>query len=1061
MLNFIIRTALSYRLLTVCLSLAVIVVGSVLTVGLPIDVLPNLTRPRVTLVTECAGLAPEEVEQRVTFPLETAITGAPGVTSVRSSSDIGLSMIQVDFDWGANIYTSRQIIQERISMVRDRLPANVELHMGPISSLLGQIMTIGMWSEDGSTNPLELRTQADWVVRQRLLTIPGVSQVISMGGGRKQYQVLVDQHLMHQYEVSLQDVQDALQKSNLNVTGGYVSSEANELLIRGLGMVKSIDDIRRIVVRNTTERPILIENVAEVREEAQQKRGDSSVNGRDAVVLTIQKQPGADTREVTDAIHEALDSLKSALPPDVRLESTYEQRDFIDYSVRNVVEALRDGAILVVIVLFLFLLNFRTTFITLTAIPLSILVTGLVFHWFEMSINVMTLGGIAVALGELVDDAIVDVENIFRRLRQNRQSDNPKPVLQVIFYASVEVRNAIIISTILVIVVFAPLFALSGLAGRMFAPLGVAYIISILASTVVSLTVTPVLSYYLLPAARATAREGDGFLLRSLKQLAEPLIRFSMSSYGTTIALSTVLIGFLLSVIYAVQMGKDFLPKFDEGAAQVNLFAPPGTSLPLSRELTRMADRNLAKLLQSEQNPDGPVRWFTCRTGRAELDEHVMGVNTSEYVLSLNPDSGLSRQQIEAELMAAVEDIPGVETEVEQPIYHLISHMLSGVTAQIAIKLYGDDLDVLRREAKRIEQAIADVPSIKPPVIEQQDITPQFRIELDSDRLAYYGIQAQFVQDFVETAMHGRVVSQVFDGQRSFDLMLRLAEPYRNDLANFHRTPLELPSGKIIPLDSVARVYESGGPNTIKRDDGRRRIVIRVNTIDRDLSGVMSDLESRISPLKLPEGYFVMYGGQFQAQQEASQRILLLSIVALVAVFVVLYSAFPSRALVLQILIALPAAFIGGMIGLKVTGQTMSTAAMVGFISLGGIAARNGLLLMSTYLDGMRESGFSQEMILRGSLERLAPVLMTALTTGIGLIPLVIGGHLPGKEILFPVATVILGGLVTATLCEFLVRPGLFWNFGGDAARQLTDEQNPAHIDARPLPSNQPATATG
>lgn len=1059
MLNFIIRTALQNRLLTVCLSLAVIVVGSVLTAGLPIDVLPNLTRPRVTLITECKGLAPEEVEQRVTFPLETAITGAPGVTSVRSSSDIGLSMIQVDFDWGANIYTSRQIIQERISTVRERLPDNIELHMGPISSLLGQIMIIGMWSEDGSTNPLELRTQADWVVRQRLLSIPGVSQVISMGGGRKQYQVLVDQHLMHQYEVSLQDVQDALQKSNLNVTGGYVSREADELLIRGLGMVKSIDDIRKIVVKDTTERPILIDNVAEVREEAQQKRGDSSVNGKDAVVLTVQKQPGADTREVTDAIHAALEGLKGALPPDIRLESTYEQREFIDYSVHNVVEALRDGAILVVIVLFLFLLNFRTTFITLTAIPLSILVTGLVFRWFEMSINVMTLGGIAVALGELVDDAIVDVENIFRRLKQNGQSDNRQPVLQVIFQASMEVRNAIIISTILVIVVFAPLFALSGLAGRMFAPLGVAYIISILASTVVSLTVTPVLSYYLLPAAKATTQKGDGFFLRSLKKLAEPLIRFSMSSHGTTIALSTVLIGFLVSVNYAVQIGKDFLPKFDEGAAQVNLFAPPGTSLPLSRELAKMADRNFAKLLQSDENPNGPVRWFTCRTGRAELDEHVMGVNTSEYILSLNPDSGLSRERIEADLMSAVEGIPGVETEVEQPIYHLISHMLSGVTAQIAIKLYGDDLDVLRRQAKRIEQAIADVPGIKPPVIEQQNITPQFRIELDTDRLAYYGIQAQFVQDFVETAMHGRVVSQVFDGQRSFDLMLRLAEPYRNDLTNFHRTPLELPSGHIIPLASVARVYESGGPNTIKRDDGRRRIVIRVNTTGRDLSGVMADLESRISKLKLPEGYFVMYGGQFQAQQEASRRILLLSIVALIAVFVVLYSAFPSRTLVLQILIAMPAAFIGGMIGLKVTDQTMSTAAMVGFISLGGIAARNGLLLMSTYLDGMRESGFSQEMILHGSLERLAPVLMTALTTGIGLVPLVIGGHLPGKEILFPVATVILGGLVTATLCEFLVRPGLFWNFGGDAAKHLTAEQTSNPIDVGPSTSSQLANS--
>ena len=1037
MLNYIIQTALRNRLLIVCFSLAVIVVGTVIARSLPIDVLPDLTRPRVSLLTECNGLAPEEVEQRVTFPLESAIIGAPGVSAVRSTSDIGLSVIQVDFDWDAEIYQSRQIIQERVATVRDRLPRDVELHMGPISSLLGQIMMLGMWSEDGTTGPLELRTNADWVVRQRLLTIPGVSQVITMGGGRKQFQVLVDQHRLHQYEVSLSDVEEALRQSNLNVTGGYVDRQDNELLIRGIGLVRTAEDIRKIVVKHTAERPILVQQVAEVSEAAQQKRGDSSVNGKDSVVLTIQKQPGADTRKVTQLVHESLAELRASLPADVRIESTYEQREFIDYSVHNVIEALRDGAILVVIVLFLFLMNFRTTFITLTAIPLSVLVTALVFRWFDMSINVMTLGGIAVALGELVDDAIVDVENIFRRLKQNRLAEKPRPVLTVIFEASMEVRNAIIISTMLVIIVFAPLFALSGMEGRLFTPLGVAYIVSILASTVVSLTVTPVLSYYLLPKAKSTTKS-DGVFLRGLKRLATPLIQFSMKPTGTTIGISVVVLSFLVSVVFAVYMGKDFLQKFDEGSAQVNLFAPPGTSLQASRELSRIADSKFQQLLQTEENPKGPIRWFTCRTGRAEQDEHAMGVHTSEYVMSLNPDCGLSRLEIEEQLMECVEDIPGVQTEVEQPIFHLISHMLSGVTAQIAIKLYGDDLDTLRREAREIQLAISDVPGIKPPVVEQQNITPQFRVDLDSDHLAYYGINAQFVQDFVETAMHGRVVSKVFDGQRSFDLMLRLAEPYRNDLANFHRVPLELPSGKRIPLDSVARVYESGGPNTIKRDDGRRRIVVRVNTTDRDLGGVMSDIRSRIdSEVKLPEGYFVTYGGQFEAQQTASKRILLLSCVALVAVFVVLYSAYPDTSLVLQILFALPAAFVGGVLALKLSGQTMSTAAMVGFISLGGIAARNGLLLMSTYLDGVRENGFSEATILKGSLERLAPVLMTALTTGIGLVPLVLSGHLPGKEILFPVATVILGGLVTSTLCEYLVRPGLFRNFGERAAVRL------------------------
>ncbi len=1040
MLNLVIQFALRNRLFIVCASLGIIALGSMVAQSLPIDVLPNLTRPRVTLVTECQGLAPEEVEQRVTFPLETAITGAPGVTAVRSSSDISLSMVQVDFEWGAEIYRARQIVQERIAMVRDRLPDDVEVQMGPISSLLGQILMVGMWSEDGTTNPLELRTQADWVVRQRLLTIPGVSQVITMGGGRKQFQVLVDQHLMHQHEVSMHDVEVALRRSNMNVTGGFVDSDASEYLVRGLGMVSSAEDIEQIVVKSSEERSVLVRHVASVQERAAQKRGDSSVNGRDAVVLTVQKQPGADTRAVTEEVQKALKELRVAMPNDVKLAVTYQQRKFIDFSVQNVVEALRDGAILVVIVLFLFLLNFRTTFITLTAIPLSILVTALVFRWFDMSINVMTLGGLAVALGELVDDAIVDVENIYRRLKQNRQLSEPKPAWRVVFEASMEVRNAIIISTILVIVVFAPLFALSGIAGRMFAPLGVAYIVSIFASTAVSLTVTPVLSYYLLPNARATATDQDGFVLRALKQLATPLIRFSMSPLGTSLMLSLVLIGFVLSGIVASRMGRRFLQEFDEGAAQVNLFAPPGTSLRVSRELSRIADKKLNELTATEDNPNAPIQWFTCRTGRAENDEHVMGVNVSEYVIELNPNCNLSRQEIDHLLDEAVAHIPGVETEKEQPIYHLISHMLSGVNAQIAIKLYGDDLITLRREAKRIQSAIRDVDGIEPPIVEQQSMAPQLRVELDVEHMAYYGINAQFVQDFIETAMHGRVVSQVFDGQRTFDLMLRLAEPYRRDLANLHRVPLELPTGQRIPLDSVAHVYESGGPNTIKRENGRRRIVVRVNSEGRALSDVMDDIEARIGELDFPEGYFITYGGLFEEEQEARRRILLLSMIALVAVVVVLYSAFPSRGIVVQILIALPAAFIGGILALRITGQEMSTAAMVGFISLGGIAARNGLLLMSTYLDGVRDEGFSQDTILRGSLERLAPVLMTALTTGLALVPLVIGGHLPGKEVLFPVATVILGGLVTATFCEFLIRPGLFWNFSEQEALRLVKD---------------------
>ncbi len=1033
MLNILIRLALTYRFLVVGLALAVMVFGSMIAASLPIDVLPDLTRPRVTIVTECPGLAPEEVEKQVTVPLETAVNGATGVLSVRSSSDIGLSVVNVEFDWQSDIYTARQIVQERITTVRGQLPLDVTPQLGPISSLLGQIMLIGMWSENDEVTPLDLRTTADWVVRKRLLTVSGVSQVITMGGGRKQFHVLADHHKMHQYQVELKDIESALAASNLNVSGGYLERDSREMLIRGIGRLTSLQDIGDVVVR-PGERPVLLRQVAEIREAAQFKRGDSSVNGRPAVVLTIQKQPQADTRTVTTHIREVLNELRASLPPDMVLEVTYEQREFIDHSVRNVIEALRDGAILVVIVLFLFLLNFRTTFITLTAIPISLVITALVFRWCGMSINVMTLGGLAVAMGELVDDAIVDVENIFRRLRINAASENPRPAISVIYSASMEVRNAIIVSTVLVIIVFSPLFALTGMEGRLFTPLGIAYIVSILASTLVSVTVTPVLSSYLLPKAKATLND-DGFFVRGLKRLAAPVIRLSLHPSGLAGILAGVMICVIVSGWIMAHLGRDFLPPFDEGATQVNFLARPGTSLAASRRISQTADRAFADLLRTDENPTAPLLWFTCRTGRAEQDEHVMGVNVSEYVLTLNPECPLSREELIATLSDAVESIPGVEIEVEQPIAHLISHLLSGVQAQIAIKLFGDDLDTLRRKSRELEAAIVDVPGIAPPVVEQQQVTSQYQVEVRRDRLAEYGVSSQFVHDFVETALNGRVVTEVIQGECKFDLVLRFAEPYRVNIGALTRMPMELPDGRRVPLSALATVRVAGGPSAIERENGRRRMVVRVNTRGRDVGSAVEEIQRRVAAeVTLPPGYFLEYGGQFEAQQSAARRILLLSAVALIAVFMVLYSTYRSVSLVLQLLIAIPVAFVGGVFAMRITGQTMSVAAMVGFISLGGIAARNGLLLMSTYLDLIPEEGFSHDMILQGSLERLPPVLMTALTTGLALVPLVIGGNLPGKEILYPVATVILGGLTTSTLCEFLVRPGLFFAFGKDAA---------------------------
>lgn len=1044
MLNSIIQFSLNHRLIVLTIALAVIVIGSIVGAALPIDVLPDLNRPRVVLITECPGLAPEEVEQLVTFPLETAVNGASGVIAVRSSSDIGLSVVNVEFDWGSDIYTARQIVQERIATVQARMPEDVHPQIGPISSLLGQIMLIGVWSETGETTPLELRTIADWQIRQRLLAIPGVSQVITMGGGRKQYHVLADIHKLHKYEVSLEELERALADSNLNVTGGYLNADSREVLVRGLGRLKSVADILQVPVKRSGDRTILVEDIAAVEELPQVKRGDSSANGREAVVITIQKQPGADTRRLTEQIESAVEALKVSLPADVVLDPRlYQQREFIDHGVANVAESLRDGAILVVIVLFLFLLNLRTTFITLTAIPLSILATALVFRYFGLSINVMTLGGIAVAIGELVDDAIVDVENIYRRLSENSRLQAPKPTLHVIFSASSEVRGAIIISTVLVIVVFAPLFALSGMEGRLFTPLGIAYAVSILASTAVSLTVTPVLSYYLLSRQKISMHSQESWLLRQLKSMLSPIIRFGMSPAGFTSVASVVLLLIAASLLAVSVMGKNFLPPFDEGAAQVNLFARPGTSLETSKEYSRIADQEFTKLLATEGSPLKPLLYFTCRTGRAEMDEHVMGVNVSEYVMTLNPKSPLNREQLIEELSHAVEDIPGVETEVEQPIAHLISHMLSGVTAQIAIKLYGEDLDVLRKTAEEIKHAIEDIEGIADPIVEQQQLVPQLRIELLRDQLATYGVSARYIHNFVETAMHGRVVTKVIEGGRVFDLVLRMDEDTRQDIDQLPRLPIELPDGRRVPLESLAKVYEGAGPSTISRENAKRRIVVRVNTRGRDLASVVADIEAQIEKdVKLPEGYFVALGGQFEAQKEATSRILWLSLVATAVVFIVLYANFDSVNLVIQILVALPVAFVGGVLALLITNQDMSVAAMVGFISLGGIAARNGLLLVSTYLDKCREQGMTQEALLQGSLERLAPVMMTSLTTGLGLVPLVIGGQLPGKELLFPVATVILGGLVTSTLCEFLLRPGMFWMLSSVSAIENHVENN-------------------
>ncbi len=1154
MLNAVIRFALRYRMLIVMISLALLGYGTYLATTLPIDVFPDLDRPRVVVITECRGMAPADVELQVTQPIEIALLGANGVQDIRSQSAPELSVIYVEFNWTTEIRVARQTVQERLSTLEGVLPEVARPQMAPTASIMGQIVVAGMYRQEGPkggelapvpktnylaerltdasasilvweprdrhqtdtwqsvkldrfewlpTRPdfigerravltiagqrhdvvfpsaveqqMSLRTTADWVLRPRLLKVAGVAEIFILGGERKQYQVLLDPAALLEYDVTLQQVEQALKENNLNTSGGFAIRGETERAIRVFGRLgpeadKVLEDLRKVPLRTTPERTILLEEMARIVEGPQAKRGDGSVNGRPGVVLTIVKQPHVDTRELTDRITAALEQTEATLPADIVVNTElFRLKNFIDRGIFNVGEALAIGAALVLIILFLFLLNFRTTFITLTAIPLSLVITTLVFRligWLtgtHLSINVMTLGGIAVAMGELVDDAIVDVENIFRRLKENNALPQPRSALRVIYDASVEIRSAIVFGTLVVILVFLPLFALSGVEGRLFAPLGVAYIVSILASLLVSLTVTPVLSYYLLPQSKATHREGDGPLLRGLKWGASYLIRFSMAKPGWLLLVTWLVVGF--SVWQLTRLGADFLPKFDEGSIQVNVNLPPGSSLEASNKVSAILDDHFRKLQKSAANPTGEILHFVRRTGRAELDEHAAPVNSGEYLLSVNPDSRRGRDEILHHLLAKLrEAAPGVDVETEQPLSHLISHMLSGVSAQVAIKVFGDDLDKLRQIAGQIRTVIQTVPGVTPPIVEPIQMTEELHIRLRADDLAHYGVSRAYVAGFLQTALQGDPVSQVLDGQRRFDLIVRLEEAYRTDYAQLGRLRIDLPpdpsplplspegrgvgvrgSRGQVELRELADIGPGIGPNAVNHENARTRIVIRCNTQGRDLAGVVADIQQRIgAAVELPAGYFVEYGGQFESQQRATALIAVLAVVSLVGMFVVLMVLFPSVRIALQILNAVPAAFIGGVLALVLTRQSLTVASLVGFISLGGIAVRNGILLMTHYIHLMKEEGegFTPQMVLRGSLERLAPVLMTALTAGIGLVPLVLGGQEPGREILYPVATVILGGLITSTFCEFFIRPGMFWRFSGQDAVKLAQAKN-------------------
>ncbi len=1033
-MNFLIKWALQNRLIVVALAALLLVWGGYVAMNLPVDVFPDLNKPTITILTEASGLAPEEVETQVSYPIETVMNGLPGVERVRSQSGVGLSIVYVEFGWGTDVYRNRQLVAEKLTEAREQLPPNTSPFLAPISSIMGEIMLISVTSKDGKTSPLDVRTLADWTIRPRLLTIAGISQVIPIGGGVKQYQALVSPDKLKQFGVTIEQVSAALEKSNVNSTGGFVDAQSQEYLVRNLGRFYTIDELKQTVVAYRGQTPIRLGDVANVEFGARIKRGDAGSNGLPAVIMSVQKQPGASTIELTEKVDEAVKELQTTLPPDIEINTRlFRQANFIEASIGNVIEALRDGAILVAIVLFLFLLNFRTTFITLTAIPLSFAVTFLVLWAFGISINTMTLGGLAVAIGELVDDAIVDIENIFRRLRENRHSENPRPSLEVIYHASLEIRSSIVYATIIVALVFLPLFMLTGVEGRLLAPLGLAYITSLVASLFVSLTITPVLASYLLPKMKAMREEKDSFIVRRLKKWDGKLLHWTLRHPYKVIVGAVILFAATMATLPFV--GTAFLPDFNEGTLTINVQAQPGTSLAESNRIGQISE----KLLLDVPEVISTGR----RTGRAELDEHAEGVHYTEIDVDLK-ESDRSREEILADVREKMAIVPGVSVNIGQPISHRLDHLQSGVRAQIAIKLFGDDLATLRSKAEEIRNVMQTVEGATDVLIEKQVLIPQVRFNVDRVRAAQYGLSPGEITETLETALNGRTVSQAIDGSRRYDVVVRFDDASRGSLDALQNVTIDTPQGTQIPVSAVASIENLPGPNQILRENTKRRIVISANTGGRDLGSVVGDMQARVaSQVQLPPGYFVEFGGQFQASQEATRTLSVLTIFSLVAIFFLLIKALGDWRSALQVMINIPLALIGAVIAMLITGGVFSIATLVGFISLVGITSRNGIMMISHYLHLMREEGedFTEEMIIRGSLERLVPVMMTALTAGLSLIPFILAADAPGKEILHPLAVVVLGGILTSTLLDQLVTPAIFFKFGKPAADKIIGER--------------------
>ena len=1026
MLNHIIRFSLEHRLMV--LSLTVLLLGYgiyVINSGLDVDIFPDLNRPTVTVFTEATGLAPEEVEVLVTLPLEYALNGATNVERIRSQSAVGLSLLFVEFSWDSDIYRNRQIVAERLQLAAERLPEGLAPVLGPISSIMGEIMLVALQANSTDVSPLDIRTAADWLIRPRLLAVPGISQVTVIGGGVKQYQIYVSPDRLREYNVSLHELEAAVATTNENTSGGFLIGPNREFLIRNLGRTNSLEDIGEAVVAYREDQPVYVRDVARLQFGPPVMRGSAGFNAEEAptVIMSIYKQPGANTIPLTREVERALEGMQESLPAGVIMDThVFRQASFIELAIANVEEGLVEGSVLVTIVLFLFLLNFRTTFITLTAIPTSFLVTLFFMRSFDLSINTMTLGGVAIAIGLLIDDAIVDVENVFRRLKENRERETPEPILQVVFKASVEIRSSIVYATIIIILVFLPLFFLSGVEGRMFAPLGVAFIVCLLASLLVALTLTPVLCSYLLPKARFMESKGDAFLVRWLKKQQTHLLRFTLPHAWEVLIAAAFLV--LLSIAFIPLMGREFLPDFNEGTLTVNVMSEPGISLTESNEMGRLAERLMGSVPE--------VISTGRRTGRAELDEHAEGVHYTEIEVDLRR-SGRSKEEVLADIRNRLAILPGAAINIGQPISHRLDHMQSGVRAQIAIKVFGPDLPLLREKAAEIESVMKTVPGMVDVSVEKQSLVPELLLAVDRQRAAQYGLQVAEVNSVLEIALQGRVVSEVLEEQRTFDVVVRLDDPYRQDMQAIGDILIDTPVGGKIPIRDVANISLSSGPNQVWRENAQRRIVVQANLAGRDLQGAVTELSERVErQVELPPGFFVVYGGQFEFQRSATRLILALSVLAILAIFVLLYGHFRFARLALLVMSNLPLALVGGVIVIFLTGGVLSVASMIGFITVMGIAARNSIMLVSHYIHLVRYEGeqFDEKMIVRGTLERLRPVLMTALTSILGLLPLVLAAGEAGKELLQPIAIVVTGGLISSTFLDRVVTPALFHKFG-------------------------------